>query len=145
SPFGGERETNRSATGSFPSPRPRGEKVAGGRMRGAFSNSRNHQLRSFKIEPEPDFLEPGLPHGVAESGLVFGVKHEKTAAARADELAAERAVGHREVIPLVDLRVAHAAAALFFALPVHVHEPREFLEFSVFERVLALQPKDFDE
>jgi glucosamine--fructose-6-phosphate aminotransferase (isomerizing) len=39
SPFGGEREEDSRSRGDIPSPRPSGEKVAEGRMRGAFSGS----------------------------------------------------------------------------------------------------------
>ena len=105
--------------GAQPRGEPTGEDGDGNVQR------RSHEINELgplKIKPEADFPEPGLPHRVTQPALVLRVKHEKTAAARADEFAAEGAVGHGQVIPLVDFRIAHAAAALFFALPVHVHQ-----------------------
>ena len=46
---------------------------------------------------------------------------EQKPAARPDELAAERAVGAGQLIPLIDFRIAHPAAALFLVLPVDIH------------------------
>ena len=96
-----------------------------------------HEINSLvpsKSNRKRTSLQPGLPHGVTQSGLVLRIKHEETATARADELAAERAVGHRQVIPLVDFRIAHAPAALLFALPVHIHQPRELMQVAGFQR-----------
>src|SRR5216684_2433900 len=57
----------------------------------------------FKIKFEADLFEPLLAHGVAELRLVFGIEHQETAAARPDQFAPQRAVGHRAVVPLVYL------------------------------------------
>src|SRR5580700_8004630 len=68
-------------------------------------------LRALEIEAESHLLEALLQHGVAQAPLVAGVEHEEAAPAGADQLPAEGAVGHRVVVPLVDLAVAHAGAA----------------------------------
>ena len=82
---------------------------------------------------------------MAQLGLVLGVKHQEAAAARTDEFAAKRAAGQREVIPFVDLGIAHAAAALLFALPVDIHQPRKFIQIARFQGGFALQAEIFDE
>ena len=107
--------------------------------------SRDDEFRSLEIKTEAHFLQARRAHRVAQPGLVLRVLQPEAAAARADELAAERAAGQREVIPLVDLGIAHAAAALLLALPVNVHQPRELGEVAAFERGLALQAEVFDE
>ena len=66
-------------------------------------------------------------------------------AARTDELAAKRAVRHGEVVPVVDLGIAHAARAFLLALPVHVHEPGELVQVAAFECPLALEAEVLDE
>src|ERR1700690_1059111 len=106
------------------------------RMRGLILG---HHLGPLEIEPEADLLEALLPHGVAQLLLVAGVEHEEAAAARADELPAERAIGHGEVVPLVDLGVAHPGAARLLALPVDVHQHRELLEVALLEAIQGLE------
>ena len=66
--------------------------------------------------------------------LSLGVEHQEAAAAGADELAAERAVGHGVVVPVVDLRLLMPGAARLLALPVDVHQPGELLEVAGLER-----------
>src|SRR3954454_11724343 len=100
--------------------------------------SRNHQLRSLEIKTETHFLQSRLPHGMPQLRLVFlGVEHQEAAAAGADQLAAERAVGAREIVPFVDLRIAHAATARLLALPMLVHQPRELSQVTALQRALA--------
>src|SRR5208283_3805101 len=125
---------------NHPLPAKRGE----GRGEG-IDSSRNEQLGALEIKPEADFLESGLAHGMTQPGLVLRIKHEETATSRANELAAEGAAGHRQVIPLVDFRIAHAAAALLFALPVHVHQSRKLAQVAGFQRALTLQAQVLDE
>ena len=50
--------------------------------------------RPFEVEAEPHLLQAGLAHGLAQPRLVLGVEHQEAAAARADQLAADRAVLH---------------------------------------------------
>ena len=57
--------------------------------------------------------------------MILGVEHQEAAAAGADQLAADRAVLPPELVPLVDLRVAHAAGAPLLVLPVLVHQLAE--------------------
>ena len=83
--------------------------------------------------------QPGLAHGMAQAHLVLGVEHQEAAAARPDQLAADRAVVHSEIVPVVDLRIGHAARALALVLPVLVHQPAEADEVARLERRLAAQ------
>src|SRR6185369_15419443 len=100
--------------------------------------SSDQEFGAFEIKAEPDLLEPSLAHGVAEFGFfLFGVKHEEPSAAGADEFAAQSAVGPGQFVPLVNLRVAHAAAADPFALPMFVHQPRKLAEIAALQRALA--------
>ena len=107
--------------------------------------SRDNELGALVIEFEPDLLEADASHGGAEFGFVVGVKEEEAAAAGADEFAAEGAIGHGEIVCVVDGGIAHAAGALFLALPVDVHEAGEFVEVAGFEGVVALDAELFDE
>ena len=88
---------------------------------------------AFEVEAESDFLQALFAHGVAELFLVASVEHQEATAAGANEFAAEGAVGHGVIIPIVDDGVAHAGAADFFALPMHVHEAGKFVEVAGFE------------
>ena len=78
-------------------------------------------------------------HGVAQPRLVLGVEHQEAAAARADQLAAERAVRHGVIVPLVDRRIGHPAGALLLVLPVLVHQLAELGEVAAFQRFEAAQ------
>ncbi len=102
-------------------------------------------LGAFEVEAEADLLEAFFAHRVAEPGDVFGVEHEEAAAACADEFAAERAVLHGVVVPVVDVGVAHAGAAGFFALPMHVHEAGKFVEVAAFEAIEGFVAELFGE
>ncbi len=120
----------------------------GSQIEGAQSAKSKVQTTIFvpsKSKRKRTSLHARLAHGVAQLRLVVGVEHQEAAAARADELAAQRAVGHGGVVPFVDLRVAHAAAAFLLALPMHVHQPGELLQVATFERGLALETEVFDE
>src|SRR5881394_1254505 len=103
--------------------------------------SGDHQLGPFDVEAEPNFHEAGLAHGVTEPRLVFlGVEHEEAAAPGADQLAAEGAAGFGQFVPLVDLRVGHAAAARLFALPMFIHERGEPAQVAALQSLLAGAP-----
>ena len=95
-------------------------------------------FRTFELEAEADFLQAFFTHRVAEAFLVAGVEHQEAATAGADEFAAQRAVGHGVVIPVIDLLVAHAFGAGLFTLPVGIHQPCKFLEVAGLERGEAL-------
>jgi len=78
-------------------------------------------------------LQPLFAHGVAEFFLVAGVEHQEATATGADKFAAEGPVGHGVIIPVVDHGIAHAGAADFFTLPMHIHEAGKFVEVARFE------------
>src|SRR5712671_1658036 len=95
--------------------------------------------RAIKVEMESNFFQSAFSHGVAEPGFFAGIEHQKTSASGADELAAQRAVGHRNGVPFIDFPVAHFRTPLFLVFPVSVHEPAEFGDVSAFQRLLARQ------
>jgi len=49
-------------------------------------------LRPFEIEPKPHFLQPRLRHRLPQTLAVLGIEQQEPAAARPDELSAQRAV-----------------------------------------------------
>src|SRR5215469_8532431 len=57
-----------------------------------FATLLDDDLGSLEVEPEADFLQTALVHGMAELGLVGGVEHQESPAARADQLSAQGAV-----------------------------------------------------
>src|SRR5437879_3602375 len=69
-------------------------------------------FRPLEIEPEAHFLQPRLRHGLAQALAVLGVKEQKAAAARPHQLSAHRAVVSPQLVPLVDLRIAHLLRAV---------------------------------
>src|ERR1700736_2337034 len=75
---------------------------------------------------------------------VFGVEQQKSAAARADELAANRAVLHAKVIPLVDLGIAHAAGPTLLMLPMLMHQRAKLRRLAGLEKHFALQSEFLD-
>ena len=92
-----------------------------------------HDLATFKIETEADLLQPLLPHRVPELCLIGRIEHQKTSPTSADQFPSERAPRHGEIIPLVDLLVAHAGGADLLVQPVHVHQPGKFTEIASFQ------------
>src|SRR5262245_37005716 len=99
--------------------------------------SLGHDRRAREVEAEAHLAERHRGHRVAESWLVLGVEEQEAATARADQLAAERAAGHREIVPAVDLAIAHGAAPLLLVLPVDVHQLGKLPEVPALERVAA--------
>src|SRR5690242_10032267 len=85
----------------------------------------SRDFRPFEVEVESDFGQPCFTHGVTQALLLLGVEHQEAAAASPDQLAADGAVVEREVVPLVDLRIRHAARALALVLPMLVHQLAE--------------------
>src|SRR5436305_1118532 len=69
------------------------------------------RLRAFEVEPETDLLQARRRHGVAQPRLILRIEHQESAATRADQLAARRAVRHCVIVPLIDVWVGHAARA----------------------------------
>src|SRR5215472_17877694 len=111
---------------------------------GSIRSGTGHERSAFKIEAHAHFAQTGLPHHAAQAGLVFGVEHEETTAAGADEFSAERAVSASQFIALVDAGVRHRAGTLLLELPVLVHDFGESPEVTGFERRFALIPESFD-
>src|SRR6266705_545974 len=97
---------------------------------------RDH-LGALEIEVEAHLLQAGLAHGGAQAHPVLGVEHQEAAAAGPDQLAADRAVAHGEIVAGVDARVRHAARALALVLPMLVHEPAEPGKVARLERRLG--------
>src|ERR1022692_2245287 len=92
---------------------------------------------TFKVEAEPDFLQSLLAHGVAQPGLVSSVEHQEPSSTGADQLAAQGAVRHGAIVPLIDFCAAHARAALLLALPVDIHQAAELGQLAVFQGLPA--------
>src|SRR5947209_19017929 len=74
-----------------------------------------------------------MPQSVA----VVGVEHQEAAAARADQLSADCAILHPELIPFIDARIGHPAAAALLVLPMLVHEIAEFGTAAVRKGILT--------
>src|SRR5258707_14812384 len=85
------------------------------------STSREKHLRSLKVKSETPLLEPRGCHGMAQLVAVVGIEQQKTAAAGADEFAANGAVLHAEVVPLIDMGIAHAAGSALLVFPMLMH------------------------
>src|SRR5512142_574033 len=94
----------------------------------------DEHLGALEIETEAHFLQTGLAHGAAEAHLVVRVKHQKATAARADQLAAKRAILARQFIPAVDFAVAHTRRTLFLVFPVDIHQLGKACQVSAFQR-----------
>ena len=75
---------------------------------------------------------------MAQLVAVDGVEQQETAASRADKLAARGAVLHAKVVPLVDLRIAHAARPALLVLPVLMHQRTKSRRLAGLKRVLLL-------
>src|SRR5687768_2921284 len=82
---------------------------------------------------------------MAQAVAVGGVEKQESAAARAYDLAADRAILAAKLIPPVDAGVAHALRAALFVLPMLVHELTEELRFSLDQRLLAAVSELLDE
>src|SRR4026209_2406091 len=76
--------------------------------------------------------------------MVFGVKHQETAAAVTTRLPAESAVATSELVPFVDLRVGDAHRALFLVFPVLVHQVAEGSDVPRFESRAAAHAELLD-
>src|SRR5271163_2223626 len=97
-----------------------------------------HHRGSSKVELHADFAESGASHDCSESSLLFGVEHEKTTPSCADEFAAERAVGDRELIQPIDLAAAHTGRPFLLVLPVNIHHLRKLSQVTGQQSVPAV-------
>ena len=75
--------------------------------------------------------------------LSLGVEHQEPSSTGADQLAAEGAVRHGAIVPLIDFCIAHAHAALLLALPVDVHQAAELGQLAVLQGLPAADPSSF--
>src|SRR5947207_7352777 len=92
-------ESARSPDAAWSPGRRRGRPPAG---------SSEQHLRAFEVEPEAHFLEARFRHRLPQPPMILGIKEQKPAAPRADQLAADGAILPSQLVPLVDVRVAHA-------------------------------------
>src|ERR1700738_4911437 len=82
---------------------------------------------------------------MAQLVAVVGIEQQKTAAAGADEFAANGAVLHAEVIPLIDMGIAHAAGPALLVLPMLMHQRPKLHRLTGFKKPFAFQSKLLDE
>src|SRR5262245_60555812 len=129
------------AAGGWPARRPGSPWEA---SRSTARGSLDDGLGAFEIEAEADLGQAGADHGVAQPGLVLGVEHQEPATAGTDQLATNRAVLERELIPFVDARVRHAAGSLLLMGPVLVHQLAELDQLAAFQRLEAAQSEILD-
>ncbi len=83
---------------------------ARGEAAGQDRDRQAHANRTFvpsKSNRKRTSSRPADAIAVLQAPVILGIEHQKAAAARADQLAAERAVAPPELVPFVDLRVAH--------------------------------------
>src|SRR5262249_12659302 len=99
--------------------------------------SRHDHLGAFEVEAESNLAEAFGAEDVAQPGLVGGVKHQDAPPARPDELAADRPVLEREVVPAVDVGVRHLIGAPLLVLPVLVHDLAEADEVTLLQELAA--------
>src|ERR1700693_6011656 len=81
-----------------------------------------HHRGSGKVELHTDFAKPRMAHDCPKASFLFRVKHKKSAPAGANEFAAERSIGPREFIQLIDLPVTHTGRSFPLVFPMHVHQ-----------------------
>src|SRR6478736_10071144 len=63
----------------------------------AFARSLTENLCALGLESETHFCQSSLAHRITQASLIFGVEHEKTATASADQFSAEGTVRHRDI------------------------------------------------
>src|SRR5690348_843241 len=73
-----------------------------GRRRSA-ARTRSDDLGPLIVEAELDLHQPSFAHRPPDARLLLRVEHQEPAAAGADQLAADRAVVHRQVVPAIDV------------------------------------------
>src|SRR5690349_13593273 len=75
------------------------------------SMSGQHHFGALEIEPETDLLEAGLRHRGAQPVAVSRIEHQESATTGAHELPADRAMAAGQLVPGIDLLVAHPIGA----------------------------------
>jgi hypothetical protein len=93
------------------------------------------------IDGEAHLGQPGAAHRLPEAAHVLGVEQQEASGAGADELAADGAVVHAELVPAVDVGVGHVRRALALGQPVLVHQCAVRLGLALLES-LADPPSD---
>src|SRR5439155_10482580 len=99
----------------------------------------------LEVEGETNLLKPGGSHGVAQLVTVAGVEQQKSAAPRTDKLAADGAVLHAKIIPLVDLGIAHSAGPALLVLPMLMHQRAKLRRLAGLEKRFTFQSEFLDE
>src|SRR5258705_3386672 len=82
---------------------------------------------------------------MAQHVAVVRIEQQKTAATGADELAANGAILHAEVIPLIDMGIAHATGPALLVLPMFMHQRAKLRRLTGFKKRFAFQSKLLDE
>ena len=95
---------------------------------------------ALELEVERQLGRSRRRHRLAGVLGVLRVDEQEAAAARADQLAAERAGAPRERVEVVDALVGHARRALALVLPVLVHQLGVALEVAGLQQLAALEP-----
>ena len=93
------------------------------------------------MEAKAHLGQAGFNHRVAQAALVFGIEHEKAAAAGSDQLSAQGAAFHCALIALVDLGVRHVGRAALLVLPMLVQQLAKLTRASRLQRLQAAQPE----
>src|SRR5258705_10696620 len=82
---------------------------------------------------------------MAQLVSVASVEQQKAAAARTDKFAANGSILHAEVIPLIDMGIAHATGPALLVLPMLMHQRAKLRRLTRFKKRFALQPELLDE
>src|SRR5262245_19112072 len=108
-------------------------------------SSLEDDLGTLEVEAEAHLAQARLRHRPPQTHLLLGVEHQEATAAGTDQLAAQRPVRLRQLVPLVDPVVAHRTAALLLVFPVDVHQLGEAHQVAGLHRFLALVAQLLDE
>src|SRR5258707_3936522 len=82
---------------------------------------------------------------MAQLVSVASVEQQKAAAARTDEFAANGSILHAEVIPLIDMGIAHATRPALLVLPMIMHQRPKLRRLTRFKKRFTFQSKLLDE
>src|SRR5271154_6966660 len=77
------------------------------------------------VESETNLAQPFALHDAPQQVAILGIEQQKTSAARAHQLAADRTVFAAELVPAVYTVVGSAGGASFLVHPVLVHQLAE--------------------
>src|SRR5215831_234462 len=96
-------------------------------------------LSTLEIEAKAHELKAAPRHLVDQAALVLAtIEHEETAAARAHDLAAERARAPCRLVVLVERRAGNVLGQLALVLPVGVEQLAESVDVAALEQSLDL-------